>query len=650
MKLEKIYIKQMKKVINLIDINSIKTETAKDALKNFNISEGRFAMSYFGASQNKDLEDDLNKVLMELEGIKELSIYSNHKFQNLNFDQMASKEIEKVTVDGAIINQETFSKFLEQQSNLTGLTLNHCQMDNLSFLNNANQNLKEVSVFTSDIGKNSIKDIIKYRVEKFETFVFQIEGELRKEFIEIYENLNLSNHFQNYMDRISPEYRLYEAVKECLGEEQTMTVNDYLKLDEYINFKNLNDGIKRKIFIDEEQEITEEYLEKIKQICTDENFSLVLEPEQVKEFGDKLDADIYAEINFENAEEAIEFGEYPDCIKELILFNPVVTKEQIDKLVKINKSFKCQDEEFYLEIKNASELTTEELDELSQKVNFKIFFNDKNIGRQQKQSYSVEEYRFCRTMIDELISGIEMGDENDSDREKKIFGQVINRLANHMSYDYAAIKEKKEERDVISRNMYGGLIEGKCVCSGYAEIVRNVFSCLGIEARYVDGYPEAKKNDESFEVEGKKYKCKGHAWNQIKLDGVWYNMDLTWDRDAIVAGKNPLYLLKSDKDFYHEQYKTEAEKNEVEKCLVSVEKDKLNKYLYGDIEKTKILTTKEIIETVASSVKDKIKSLWDKFSIGDSDIREAYRTLVKTKENIFDKRNKDNESIENDER
>ena len=73
----------------MIDINSIKTKEVRDALKKFNISEGIFEMKYLGDSQNKDLEEDFNKVLIELDGIKEINIYSNHKFENLNLDQMA---------------------------------------------------------------------------------------------------------------------------------------------------------------------------------------------------------------------------------------------------------------------------------------------------------------------------------------------------------------------------------------------------------------------------------------------------------------------------------------------------------------------------------------------------------------------------------
>lgn len=75
----------------------------------------------------------------------------------------------------------------------------------------------------------------------------------------------------------------------------------------------------------------------------------------------------------------------------------------------------------------------------------------------------------------------------------------------------------------------------------------------------------------------------GHAWNQIKLDGVWYNMDLTWDRDRIVAGEMPLYLLKSDRDFAnHDEYDTEKCKKE--QCNETVYYEDMKWYLYKEVE------------------------------------------------------------------
>lgn len=46
----------------------------------------------------------------------------------------------------------------------------------------------------------------------------------------------------------------------------------------------------------------------------------------------------------------------------------------------------------------------------------------------------------------------------------------------------------------------------------------------------------------------------GHAWNRVKLDGIWYNTDLTWDMGNICSGTTPNYCLQSTSEFGHDTY------------------------------------------------------------------------------------------------
>ena len=235
-------------------------------------------------------------------------------------------------------------------------------------------------------------------------------------------------------------------------------------------------------------------------------------------------------------------------------------------------------------IRNASELSRQKLEELEQKFNItQIRMRDKNdnLGRRQVQPYDLETYKKCRTAIDELLEGIDLSaNPHDPDREKRIFGEVIKKLANHMNYDHVTVKKEDdeiatEEESTVCRNLVGGLLNKSCVCAGYAEIVRNVFACCGIEVRYISG-----KNVEPEEA--------GHAWNQMKLDGVWYNMDLTWDRDRIVAGARTYYLLMSDHSFAgHDEYDTKDCK--MEKCYETVSYQDMKWYLYQQLEMPKPL-------------------------------------------------------------
>ena len=237
-----------------------------------------------------------------------------------------------------------------------------------------------------------------------------------------------------------------------------------------------------------------------------------------------------------------------------------------------------------LTIKNASELSVEQLNELLKSFSIMtIKMEDENLKDYQQQPYNIETYKECRHVIEELMEGIDYESEsNETDREKILFGKIIKRLANHMSYDYVTSKKlddgtATEEEKINCANMIGGLLNNTCVCSGYAEIVRNVFPCYGIETRYISG-----NNINPNEA--------GHAWNQIKLDGIWYNMDLTWSRDAIIAENFTTYLLRSDKDFYgHDEFDTSGCKKE--KCDQTVLWDDMERFLYQKLKMPPVLNT-----------------------------------------------------------
>ena len=58
----------------------------------------------------------------------------------------------------------------------------------------------------------------------------------------------------------------------------------------------------------------------------------------------------------------------------------------------------------------------------------------------------------------------------------------------------------------------------------------------------------------------------GHPWNKVCINGIWYNVDLTWDSES----KNIKKLLQSDADFpYHVPYS----ENKREQCLISYSKE-----------------------------------------------------------------------------
>lgn len=127
-----------------------------------------------------------------------------------------------------------------------------------------------------------------------------------------------------------------------------------------------------------------------------------------------------------------------------------------------------------------------------------------------------------------------MPNESDSDREKKIFAQIYKILGKTIEYD--------NSNDTI--HDLRGLLNGKCVCDGYAEILKNVLACVGIYSEVIVGYDS--------------HSYKGHAWNVVRLDGKYYWTDLTGDAKFIKLNIFPLpFCMKSTKEFFHDSYRAQ---------------------------------------------------------------------------------------------
>ena len=67
-------------------------------------------------------------------------------------------------------------------------------------------------------------------------------------------------------------------------------------------------------------------------------------------------------------------------------------------------------------------------------------------------------------------------------------------------------------------NIYGALIDGVCVCAGYAKALKYILNAMNIKCICVIG-----RGGDILE------RPEGHAWNYVKLDGKWYAIDVTWD-------------------------------------------------------------------------------------------------------------------------
>ncbi|MBR1539962.1 MAG: hypothetical protein IJ629_02105 [Clostridia bacterium] len=151
------------------------------------------------------------------------------------------------------------------------------------------------------------------------------------------------------------------------------------------------------------------------------------------------------------------------------------------------------------------------------------------------EEYEPAELSAVNEKIKEIIAGIP---EDATEFEKVSY--VYKKLAETIVYDE---DHKNPSRTNIDRSLKGSLLEGKAVCLGYARVLKKILNELGIESKIIHGnsVEEDEKEEEDHST---------HSWNQIKIDGVWYNADLTWDADSVRNHDQLRYFLLDDETFF----------------------------------------------------------------------------------------------------
>lgn len=139
-----------------------------------------------------------------------------------------------------------------------------------------------------------------------------------------------------------------------------------------------------------------------------------------------------------------------------------------------------------------------------------------------KYDTTLAQERAVDSRITEILKELKLTETTDYEKVKSIHDYIIN-LA---SYDTS--KKKSSAYDL--------LINKSSVCEGYALAAYRLFKEAGLESRIISG----RGNGEN------------HAWNIVKVEGKWYNIDLTWDDPVSRTGEAILsykYFLKNEKDF-----------------------------------------------------------------------------------------------------
>jgi len=111
----------------------------------------------------------------------------------------------------------------------------------------------------------------------------------------------------------------------------------------------------------------------------------------------------------------------------------------------------------------------------------------------------------------------------DLDYNKAVFERNAKVIINKANTFKTVYEKEKYVHDTIiemneyeldaefSQSAYSAIVNNKTVCAGFSKAFQHIMIELGIPAYYVSGVADGD-----------------HAWNIIKLDNDYYNVDLTW--------------------------------------------------------------------------------------------------------------------------
>ena len=152
-----------------------------------------------------------------------------------------------------------------------------------------------------------------------------------------------------------------------------------------------------------------------------------------------------------------------------------------------------------------------------------LTYDDKQVVAYQPMYHcSYAELEEREKAIEEFSDSVMSGIKKNW-RDEEIILYVHDRIAEHITY-----YEGKDTR--YGRNIYDAFADGSSVCVGYSLGFQYFMDKLGIPCVNVTS-PD-------------------HIWNMVKVDGQWYNVDVTWDDSVEITKGTYMHnvLLKSNED------------------------------------------------------------------------------------------------------
>ena len=170
-----------------------------------------------------------------------------------------------------------------------------------------------------------------------------------------------------------------------------------------------------------------------------------------------------------------------------------------------------------------------------------------------------------------IVGSIITSNMSEYERVKAIHDWIVI----NVQYDYAGLNNNTLPQTAY--NADGALCYKSAVCQGYAEAFQLLCAKAGVQAYMM--YGESGNSVDGWD---------SHAWNVVRINGEWYQIDCTWDdplvNGMVVTGSSNLsytYFLLTDKEMYYD-HKLDAEYTQNEKVCTSTLFYGYSKYLTLD--------------------------------------------------------------------
>ena len=122
--------------------------------------------------------------------------------------------------------------------------------------------------------------------------------------------------------------------------------------------------------------------------------------------------------------------------------------------------------------------------------------------------------------VEEILAGLHLDGKSDYEKVRAIY----NYICSNVTYDYVNLGNN----DYLPQyTAYAALFDHTAVCSGVAELFYVMAAAAGVEAHIKTSAD--------------------HAWNFVKVDGLYYYLDATWDLGRPESEYQ--YFLKGKSDF-----------------------------------------------------------------------------------------------------